>query len=119
MTTTITHNSTTITPLLVLGWESTQDTRNVLHDILGKSSPDVTLRSAKSRTGTLRTLWETAEDAETCRALHAGVGTFTLASTEVVQADMDYVVAGSITVVLDDESVALWTVEIDYQEVTT
>lgn len=119
MTTTITHNSTTITPLLVLGWESTQDTRNVVHEILGNSTPDVTLRSAKSRTGTLQTLWTSAAEAETCRTLHALEGTFTLASTEVSQANMTYVVGGAITVSLDDESRDLWTVAIDFIEVTT
>lgn len=117
--TTITHNSTTITPLLVLGWESAQETRNVVHEIIGKSSPDVTLRSAKSRTGTLHTLWDNAADAETCRALHAQEGTFTLASDEIAQLDMTYVVSGAITVLLDEESRALWTVDVDFIEVTT
>lgn len=118
MATTITHNSSTITPLLVLGWESAQDSRNVVHDILGSSMPDVTLRSARARTGTLRTLWETADQAEVCRALHSEVGTFTITTYDVSLDSMTYVVSGAITAALDEDSSRLWTVEIDYQEVT-
>jgi hypothetical protein len=118
MATTITYNSTTITPKLVLGWETSQDTSNVIHEILGKTSPDVTLRGAKMRTGTLTTLWETATAADTCRTLHSNAGVFTLASTEVSQASMHYVVAGVVTTTLDTESVSVWTVSIDFQEVT-
>lgn len=119
MPTTITYNTTTITPTLVVGWESAQDTRNVLHDVLGKSTPDVTLRAAKSRTGTLTTLWETAADAETCRALHENVGTFTLSSSELAQVDMAYVVSGTITATLDQDNAETWIVTIDFTEVTT
>lgn len=119
MATTITHNSTTITPVLVVGWESAQDTRNVVHDILGRQNPDVTLRAAKLRTGTLRTLWSTVADAETCRNLHSDVGTFTITTTDVALASMTYVVSGSITATLDEDSSELWTVEIEFQEVTT
>lgn len=118
MSTTITYGATTLTPTLVLGWESSQDTYNVIHDILGLTIPSVTLRGSKSRSGTLSTLWQTAAQAEACRVLHSAPGVFTLASTEVPQLNMSYVVAGSVTATLDEDSSRLWTVSIDYQEVT-
>lgn len=118
MSTTITHNSTSIYPVLVLGWESTQETRNIVHAIIGKSSPDVTLKPAALRTGVLSTFWTTAANAETCRALHGQLGTFTLATTELSQVAMTYVVSGAITTKLDSDSQKLWVVDIEYAEIT-
>lgn len=118
MATTITYGATTLTPTLVVGYESTQETANVIHEILGSLTPSVTVRGMKARTGTLITLWTTPEDAEACRLLHENLGVFALASTELPQANMDYIVAGAVTIVLDEETQRVWTVSIDYQDVT-
>lgn len=117
MATTITHNATTITPELVLGWESSQESKNILHDIIGKVSPDVTLKAPSLRNGTLTTFWLDETDAEACRALHSNLGSFTLASDEITQANMTYVTAGTIAMMLDEDTRAYWTVEIEFQEV--
>lgn len=118
MATTITSGSTTLTPELVLGWESVQDSRNIVHPIIGSANPDVTLKPANLRTGTLEMLFLTAADAEEARIAHATLGVFQLVSTEITYADMYYVVSGSINTTLEDVTRHLWTFSIDFQEVT-
>ena len=117
MATTITDGTTTITPELVLGYEVSQESRNVVHTILGRSTPDITLRFTNLRTGTLQLLFTSATDAEEARQLHINPIVFTLESTEIPEADMSYVVAGSISTVLEDETRKLWTISVDFQEV--
>jgi hypothetical protein len=119
MANTISNGTTTVTPLQVLGWESKQATRHIFHEILNKSSHDVTMRVSALRSGTLKLLFATAAQAETARAFHAAANVFTLSSDEVTQVAMTYIVDGSITVSLDSKSLTYWMVSIDYQEVTT
>ena len=66
---TISDGSTVITPQLILGWEAAQDSRNVIHSIIGKAEPDVTLKPATLRTGTLQLLFLTAAEASTARVM--------------------------------------------------
>lgn len=117
MATTITTGSTTITPLLVTGWQASQESRNIVHTIIGRSSPDVTLKTANMRTGTLEMLFGTAADADEARTLHVEAAVFTLTSSELSQVNMAYVVAGSISSILEDETRRLWTISVDFQEV--
>ncbi len=102
MTTTISSGATTITPELVTGWESSNDTYNIVHDILSRSTPDITLRGATTRSGTLTMLFLTEASCETARALHAGANVLTLASTEITAANFDYIVAGPVVTMLED-----------------
>ena len=117
MSTTISDGTTTITPELVLGYEVAQESRNVIHTILGRATPDVTLRFTNLRVGTLQMLFKTAEEAEAARQLHINPIVFIMTSTEIPEADMTYVVSGSISTVLEDETRKLWTVSVDFQEV--
>lgn len=117
MATTITDGTTTITPELVLGYEVAQESRNIIHTILGRATPDVTLRFTNLRTGTLDLLFKTATEAETARQLHINPIVFSLDSTEIPDANMDYVVSGSISTVLEDVTRELWHVSVDFQEV--
>lgn len=117
MATTISDGTTTITPELVLGYQANQETRNVLHTILGNATPDVTLRPANLRTGTLEMLFLTAEDANVAREMHTYPIVLTFSSTEIPYADMQYVPAGTVSTVLEDETRSLWTFSVDFQEV--
>jgi hypothetical protein len=119
MSTTLSNGVTTITPTLVTGWASTQQSNTQLHAIIGNASPDVTVRPANLRAGTLGLVFSTEADAETCRTMHSAANIFTLTSTDLDQIDMSYVVAGTIAVTLDDTTLNTWIVDIDYQEVTT
>lgn len=118
MATTITSGATTITPELVTGWETDQETRNIIHPIIGSANPDVTLKPANLRTGTIELLFLTASDANDARLAHATGGVFQLVSTELSVVDMYYVVSGNINTVLEDSTRNVWTLSVDYQEVT-
>lgn len=117
MATTITTGTTTITPTLVTGWQASQESRNIVHTIIGRSTPDVTLKPANMRTGTLEMLFETAADADEARIVHMEAAVFTLTSSELAEVNMAYVVAGTISSVLEDETRRLWTLSVDFQEV--
>lgn len=117
MTTTITSGATTITPELITGWESKNDTFNIVHDILSKSTPDITLRGSTTRSGTLTMLFLTEAACETARALHVGANVLTLASTAIAAANFDYIVSGSVSATLEDNTRRYWTLSVDYKEI--
>ncbi|MCU1439997.1 MAG: hypothetical protein JWP85_994 [Rhodoglobus sp.] len=117
MSATITRGATVLSPTLVLGYESSRRSGNIVHKILGREDPDVTFAPAGLRTGTLRIFCLDQTDAIATEALHTEVGVFVLADPEVAGIDMSYVPSGDIRSRLDDRTVTRWVVEIDYQEV--
>jgi hypothetical protein len=114
---TITDGTTVITPELVLGYETTQASRNIVHEVLGRPDPDVTLAPAGTRSGTLSLFFLTEADAEAARVLHTAASTFTLTDADRPAMGMVYVTAGAITVTLDDQTRERWTVAVEYREV--
>ena len=117
MTTTIAKTGyTTITPLQVLGYESSQQTGNILHDIIGRSDVDVTFAAAGLRTGTLTFLFGSLATVLACRDLHASIGLSVLADSDLPLIGMKYVPSGAI-VVAQDQDLLYWTLAVDYQEV--
>jgi len=119
LTETITSGSTTITPFTVLGYETTQAGRNIFHDILGRRDDDVSFRPAGLRTGTLNLGFLTEADADECRTFHADGALFVFESDDRPTIGMRYVLGeGGIGVALESETRELWTVAIDYREVS-
>lgn len=121
MSTLITHGADTITPTQVLGYDTEREAGNIVHPILGRSNPDVTLRPARLRTGTLTLGFHgrTSEaDSLTAEALHATGGVFAVVSTDRATVEMSYVVDGMIRRELDDESRDAWVLSVGFQEVT-
>ena len=94
--TTISSGTLTFTPELVTAWETSQTSRNVLHTIIGKADPDVTLKPSSTRSGTLEMLFLSASSANTARGILAN---------------------GTISTVLEDTTRNLWTISADYTEV--
>ena len=117
MTTTITDGTTTATPILVTGWDTERDSKNVLHDIISRADDDVTFRPAGLRNGELEVLCATLEDALALEALLAQPRKMALADTDHPLLDMSFVVDGSIGVHLDDETRLQATVTIGFQQV--
>ena len=118
MATTITSGGVTRTPLQVLGYRSERTSGNILHPVLGSTSQDVTLRAAGLRSGTLELLALTMADALNLEALHLNAATVTLADTDIPSGGFTYVASGRIAVELEDETRSLWTVSIEFQEIT-
>lgn len=119
MTSLITVNdgtSDTTSPALVLGYETSQESQNIIHDIIGGGIA-VTLVRPRPRSGTLRLFYLTEADANAARLLHTRESSFTLSDTDLPTITMTYVLDGSISPALDDEGRKRWVVEIGYQEI--
>jgi len=119
MANTITDGTTVVTPELILGWDAAQDTRNVIHNIIGKSAPDVTLKPAGYRSGTLELLFTTSTAANTARVMLAQALPFLIESDEAWLDGVYFVVSGTISSALEDTTRKLWTISVDFQEVTS
>ena len=118
MATTITAGSVTITPTLVEGYAATAPARTLVHDILGRTAPDITLRPAGLRTGTLTLLIAVeARAVEAFTALCAGV-VCTLASDER-SISMPFIVPDGqqVGIKLDDTTRDHWHITVPFQEV--
>lgn len=113
----ISDGTSSVTPILVTGWESTRAGQNVLHNIVGRSDDDVTYRPAGLRSGTLEALCATLELALQLEQLLAQAKRFTLSDPDHPALNMAFVLNGSITVALDDETRTQATVAVEYQQV--
>ncbi len=118
--TTLTRGAVIITPYDVLGWESSRAARTVLHAVLERPGPDVTLRAAAPRRGVLRLFFTTYAEALEAEEAHAVAGVWTLVDTDEPGWDMSYVVAdGDVSTRAATDWGGAWTVEVPYQEVGT
>lgn len=118
----ITGGAAPIYPSIVLGFESERDGGSLVHQILGNSNPDVTLRPAQLRSGTLKLtfLSDSSEEDSRTSELTLSQGTvFTLLETDRSSVGMQFVVSGKIRRALDAETRDDWTVEVDYTEVAS
>jgi len=116
---TITSGTLTFTPQLITSWEVQQESRNVIHTIIGKASPDVTLKPAATRTGTLELLFTSASAANTARGVLAAGTIFTISDSETWLNGLTFVMSGAISTALEDETRKLWVISADFTEVTT
>lgn len=110
----------TIVPTIIMSISVGRGARNVVHDILGKTEPDVTLRSASLRSGTIEMGFAgpTSEaDSQKALDIHARGVVLTLVNAERATASMAYIASGRIERELDDTTRNDWIVRIDYQEV--
>jgi hypothetical protein len=109
-------DSVQVTPVLVTEFETSRESRNVLHEIIGATDVTVTFKAGGPRSGTLHMLFADAAAAMQCESLAMTPGAFTLSDDEMPDNGMVFVASGRVTRTLDDESRALWLVAIDYTE---
>jgi hypothetical protein len=114
---TITSGTNNFSPKLIIAWGTSQESRNVIHDIIGRTDPDVTLKAASSRSGTLEMLFETASAAETARGILANGTTFTISDSETWLDGFNFVMSGNIANVLEDTTRKVWVLEADFKEI--
>lgn len=120
MATLITVGDATIAPQQVMSISSEQASGTIIHPILGRSYPDVTIRPAAMRTGTIEMGFygpNSEADSATARALIATGGVFTIASEERATLSMTCVASGRIALQLEDTTRDAWVLSVDYQEV--
>ncbi|NYF29232.1 MULTISPECIES: hypothetical protein [unclassified Microbacterium] len=116
--TTITHASGTIVPTVVDGYEASSEARSIVHTVMGRTDPDITLRPAGMRTGTLSLVFATRAAAWAAFAILRVPQVLTLTDPDVPEVGMSFVVAGgSISMGLDDETRSVWTVSVPFHEV--
>lgn len=116
-TITATNGAGTTTPLTVLSpYETRWAGRNVIHQLTGGGIA-VSLVTPLPRAGTLELLYQSEAAAYACAELHKAETAFTLTETDRPAVSMTYVVAGGVTVALDPDTLTVFIVTIDYQEV--
>lgn len=118
MTNTITavSSAATTSPVVVNGYETSRQSRNIVYDLLA-GGIYVVLVSPRPRNGVMRLVYENEADAFEAVALHGLETHFTLESDEVPSVNMTYVVDGEISAELDPETLTVWVVTVGYQEV--
>lgn len=122
MTLTITAGSNTITPTLMLMLSEESSGGNIVTTIPGRESPDVTLRPASLRSGTIELGFSGAgSDAASAAALNVlrTPAVFTVAGADRATLNMTFVVQqdGRIRREIERETRDAWTISVDYQEI--
>lgn len=118
MATVITHSTGVITPEVVNGFESERETRTIVHTIIGREDPDITLRPAGLRTGTLTLVFATGAQATAAEIVLSFPQLLALADPDVPEVAMSFVVPpGRLAAKLDPESRRTWLLEVPFQEV--
>lgn len=117
MTTTITDAATSFVPDLLLEYNTTRASRNVIHNVIGKAEPDVTLELDGLRTGTLHLFFEAKETAWEAYDALGAVATWELTDTDHPEINMNFVREGNMSIGLDPVGRRRWIIEMDYQEV--
>jgi len=115
--TTISDGTTTITPELVVGYEATRDARTVVHQVIGRADPDVSLAADGLRTGSLELLFLTEAAASAGLALHTHPARFTLTEAGMTIPTMTYVRYGALRIRLDPQTQELWLLSVGFREV--
>jgi hypothetical protein len=120
MVDTITIGASTFTPTIVDGYASSREARTIVHPVLGVAAPDVTIRPALLRNGTMRYLFRVEADAVACENAHAtATGSASFTSDDRPTLNMTYVVAGGpVGRTLHDETRDMWILEIPFQEIS-
>lgn len=119
----ILSSSASISPDLILGYESSRTSGAVVHPIVGRPAPDVTLRRAGLRRGRMQ-LGFLGEDAESASAdaetALSAAAVFSLVSDDRSTIQMRFVLpsTGAITRQLDPDTRETWSVTFDWQEVS-
>lgn len=103
-------------PLLVTGYDTARQSRNIVHDLLSDDIA-VILVPARPRSGTLELLYDDETNARGALDLHGQASTFDLVSDERESVNMTYVVDGEVRLTLEDETRSLWLLAVGYQEV--
>lgn len=114
---TLTRGATTITPDLVLGWSMTSALGTVVHDILGATFPDFTLRPTGSRSGYLSLWFDDHASAQAAASALAVPGVPWLISVpEVPGLTMKAQPVGDLTVEAADAQGRRWVVRLGVRE---
>lgn len=107
-------------PALVLGYETTRESRNQVHDLIDGGIA-VVLIPPRPRSGELQLLYPDEADAWGALDFFAHATTYTLTDSSRPGVGMAFVIADSngVRLELDDDTRDVWVVTVPYQEVLT
>ncbi|MCM3778991.1 hypothetical protein [Microbacterium hydrocarbonoxydans] len=105
-----------ISPALVLGYQTARESQNIVHDLIGGGIA-VTLIAPRPRSGRLELFFLTEADGFGALTKHGLETTFTLSDTDRPSVGMTYVTDGSLDLALDDQGRSRWVLSVGYQEV--
>ncbi|WP_433721126.1 hypothetical protein [Microbacterium laevaniformans] len=100
---------------IAVKYESTRDVPTIVHPVIGKSTPMITIRPGQLRTGTIELWFRDEHESLHAEQEHAR-GTTMQMFTAVDTVDMYYVAVGRVERRLDDRGG--WVVTVEYVEVT-
>lgn len=108
-----------VVPTVVDGYTSTREAQSLAHPILGRPDPEVTLREAALRSGTLTLLFPDEDDSAAAELAFSQPGVWQMVDDDRDTVGMSFVVAGgAITRELHDETRNDWLLTIPYREVS-
>lgn len=113
----IINNETTIEPVMLLEYEAEVASNNIVHNIIGKGDPDVSLADDSTKLGTLHLFFDTKADAWAAFNALRDTSVWTLNDTDHPELDMDFTRRERMKIRLDSVSRRRWIVEMDYQEI--
>lgn len=118
MTISLTHTITaeSVTVSMVIGYASDVDVPTVVHAVIGRGTPDFTLKPAGPRTGTYEMLCTNETAAINLRRLLKVPGALTLADTATSIADTTFMVTGPVGLALDPVTLRRCIVTAPYTE---
>jgi hypothetical protein len=112
----ISDGTTTLSVISILGWSDDRESGNVMHDIIGRSDPDVTLHPARARSGSFQALCTDMVAGWALRELLAGAAVLHLVNTDLPDTDMDFVLV-TANIELDDVTLIRAVVTVEFRQV--
>lgn len=116
MSVTITSGSTVIVPDLVLAHQDEIVGGSIIHEIIGRTDPDITLRPASAPSGTLRLFFLRWNDAQTARNAHLEAALFSVSSDSQPWLPARYVMR-RLSRIQQESATKRWVLEVEYTEV--
>ena len=91
------------------------NTRTIVHELIGDTTPYVTVRPAAARTGRLTLIFDSKTAADGAVAIHTYPGQITLDDEAMT---LNYVATGTIALTLDPVTRKAWLLVVDFLEVS-
>ena len=125
MSISISNGTSTITPSGMVGYQSTQASQSVLHQVIGRGDMDVSYAPTGLRSGTMTLLFSSVALVEAARVFYAATGgRFVYTDGDFGGAlSMTHVLNGNLVVSYVDDTTSGgiaaggWTLAVDFQEV--
>lgn len=119
MTSTITSAGGNVTPTLIDGYQAEREARNILHEIINRSDPDVTFRAPGLRRGAFTCVFASQTDAVAAYGILSLPQSFTIADSDVPSIGMTFVVPDgeTIKIALDTTTRRTWIITVPFAEV--